>query len=85
MLVLGVAVFLVYYPAASGPFILDDFETIVDNPSVRQLWPLVGNGETRMRRTARKVEFMDEQPGVYRFEAALNGKPWVYANPLYLR
>jgi protein O-mannosyl-transferase len=47
MVVLGVAVFLVYYPAAHGPFILDDFETIVDNPSVRQLWPLVGSGNNR--------------------------------------
>jgi len=46
---------------------------------------LVGNGETRMSRTARKVEFVAEQPGVYRFEAELNGKPWVYANPFYLR
>ena len=42
-IVLALAVFLVYYPAASGPFILDDFETIIDNPSVRQLWPLVGS------------------------------------------
>lgn len=44
-MVLALAVFLVYYPAASNPFILDDFETIIDNPSVRQLWPLVGSGE----------------------------------------
>jgi tetratricopeptide (TPR) repeat protein len=41
--VLAVAVLLVYYPAASGPFIFDDAGTIVDNPSVRQLWPLVGS------------------------------------------
>ena len=47
VLILGVAVFVVYYPAAGGPFILDDFETIIDNPSVRQLWPLVGSGEDR--------------------------------------
>ncbi len=46
MLVLGVAVCLVYYPAARGPFIFDDFSTIVDNPSIRQLWPLVGSGES---------------------------------------
>ena len=45
MLVLGVAVFVVYYPAVHGPFIFDDFDTIVDNPSIRQLWPLVGSGE----------------------------------------
>ncbi len=45
MLVLGVAIFVVYYPAASGPFIFDDFKTIVDNSSIRQLWPLVGSGD----------------------------------------
>jgi protein O-mannosyl-transferase len=41
--VLAVVVLLVYYPAASGPFIFDDAGTIVDNPSIRQLWPLVGS------------------------------------------
>lgn len=46
ILVLGFAVFVVYYPAISGPFIFDDSATIVDNPSIRQLWPLVGNGES---------------------------------------
>lgn len=45
VLILGAAVFLVYLPAAHGPFIFDDFETIVDNPSIRQLWPLVGSGK----------------------------------------
>jgi tetratricopeptide (TPR) repeat protein len=40
--VLGVAVFLVYWPAASVPFFFDDSAAIVDNPSIRQLWPLVG-------------------------------------------
>jgi protein O-mannosyl-transferase len=46
MLVLGVAVFLVYYPATRGPFIGDDFATIVDNPSIRQLWPPLGSGKS---------------------------------------
>ena len=45
-LVLGVAVFGVYYPAAHGPFVFDDSATITDNPSIRQLWPLVGSGES---------------------------------------
>ena len=44
VLVLGVAVFLVYFPAARGPFIFDDSVTIVENPSIRQLWPLLGSG-----------------------------------------
>ena len=46
MLVLGVALFLVYYPAAQGPFIFDDAGTVVDNPSIRQLWPLTGSGKS---------------------------------------
>lgn len=44
--VLAMVVLLVYYPAASGPFIFDDAGTIVDNPSIRQLWPLVGSDES---------------------------------------
>ena len=45
-LVLGVAVCLVYYPATRGPFVFDDSATIVVNPSIRQLWPLVGSGKS---------------------------------------
>ena len=44
--VLSLATFLVYYPAADGPFIFDDAGTIVDDPSIRQLWPLVGSEES---------------------------------------
>ena len=43
MVVLAIVVFLVYYPAARGPFIFDDAGTIVDNRSIRRLWPLVGS------------------------------------------
>ncbi len=46
MLILGVTVCWVYYPAAAGPFIFDDALTIVDNPSIRQLWPLLGSGDS---------------------------------------
>ncbi len=45
MLALGVAVSLVYGPATRGPFIFDDYATVVDNSSIRQLWPLLGSGE----------------------------------------
>ncbi len=45
MAILGMAVLAVYFPAARGPFIFDDNSSIVNNPSIRQLWPLVGSGE----------------------------------------
>ena len=44
MVFLGAAVCLVYWPATRGPFVFDDTATIVDNPSLRHLWPLVGGG-----------------------------------------
>ena len=34
------AVALVYANALTGPFFLDDRESIVDNPAIRELWPL---------------------------------------------
>jgi len=45
-LILAGAVCVVYFPAARGPFIFDDSATIVDNPSIRQLWPLVDSRES---------------------------------------
>ena len=44
LLVLGVVVFVVYYPGMRAPFIFDDSVTIVENRAIRQLWPLVGSG-----------------------------------------
>ena len=46
LLVLGVAVCVVYFPAARGPFVFDDAASIVENLSIRQLWPLVGSGDS---------------------------------------
>jgi hypothetical protein len=34
---------------------------------------------------AADLEFRAEEPGVYRAEARLKGRPWVYTNPVYLR
>ncbi len=62
MLVLGVAVFVVYYPAARGPFIFDDSAAIVDNLSIRQLWPLVGSGETTGPLNSSKATAMQGRP-----------------------
>lgn len=38
-LVLGAAIFLVYANVLSAPFVFDDSSAIVDNPSIRHLWP----------------------------------------------
>lgn len=39
------AVWLVYGRAIDAPFICDDAPSIVENDSIRQLWPLWGAGE----------------------------------------
>ncbi len=44
--VLALAVAAVYGQALSSPFIFDDQSTIVNNRSIRQLWPLVGTSAT---------------------------------------
>lgn len=44
--ILVLTVCLVYYPATSGPFVFDDSGSIVNNLSIRQLWPLVGEDES---------------------------------------
>jgi Flp pilus assembly protein TadD len=44
--VLGLSIYLVYFSALDAPFIFDDTSTIVENRSIRQLCPLVGDSET---------------------------------------
>ncbi len=46
-LALAVAVSLVYLPAARGPFIYDDVAAVVENESIRSVWPLFGTGQQR--------------------------------------
>ena len=45
VLILAGAIWSVYGPAADGPFVFDDQGTIVDNPSIRRLWPPLGTEE----------------------------------------
>jgi tetratricopeptide (TPR) repeat protein len=40
--ILGLAALAAYANSFSGVFVLDDFASIGDNPSIRQLWPLSG-------------------------------------------
>lgn len=44
-MLLCLAIAAIYGPAAGGPFVFDDAASVVDNPSIRQLWPLVGTEE----------------------------------------
>jgi len=44
-LVLAIAVGAVYGRSLNAPFIFDDHAAIIDNPSIKQLWPLVGTPE----------------------------------------
>lgn len=47
---------------------------------------VIGDGEIMERRAgATSLELPLRQPGVYRVEARLKGRPWVFTNPVYLR
>jgi len=43
------------------------------------------NGEPVARATGEALAHTADQPGVYRAEGRLEGRPWVYTNPIYLR
>ncbi|MBM4020028.1 MAG: hypothetical protein FJ288_17210 [Planctomycetes bacterium] len=43
------------------------------------------DGKPAAEASAAAMEFTADRPGVYRVEARLEGKPWVYTNPIYLR
>lgn len=46
---------------------------------------LLLNGETVAQTTSSALHHPVELPGVYRVEARLGGRPWIYSNPVYLR
>lgn len=46
---------------------------------------ILRNGTPVAEAVATTLEHTADQPGVYRAEARLDGKPWVYTNPIYLR
>ena len=43
--ILGAAVCLVYAGAVDAPFVFDDESSVVGNPSITRLWPLIGASE----------------------------------------
>jgi hypothetical protein len=46
---------------------------------------LLRNGELVAETTASELRHSIELPGVYRVEAMLRGKPWIFSNPVYFR
>ncbi|HRU06555.1 MAG TPA: hypothetical protein P5137_12375, partial [Candidatus Brocadiia bacterium] len=67
-------------------------EATFDGPATLRV-SLPSPAQIRLIRDGRLVQtwqnheaaFVARQPGVYRFEASLNGQPWLFANPFYLR
>jgi hypothetical protein len=46
---------------------------------------LLCDGEVVAETDAPEIARPAERPGVYRVEATLRGRPWIYSNPIYLR
>ena len=46
---------------------------------------LLRNGERLAEADGTSIEHRAEEPGVYRVEARIEDRPWVYTNPIYLR
>lgn len=46
---------------------------------------VVRNGVPLISSTGASLAFDVDQPGVYRTEVRLDGRPWIYSNPLYVR
>ena len=46
---------------------------------------LLKDGEPVARTDGQALVFTASEPGVYRLEAFLGGRPWIFSNPIYLR
>lgn len=46
---------------------------------------LVADGRRRLQSRGRELCAIAPAPGVYRFEARLEGRPWLFTNPFYFR
>jgi len=58
--------------------------TVLDLPRPADIrW--IADGECRLAAHAARLEARPAGPGVYRFEARLDGRPWVFTNPIYFR
>jgi hypothetical protein len=56
----------------------------IHSPIVAEI-TLMRNGVPAAQATSADLVHTADQPGVYRVEARLGGKHWVYTNPIYLR
>jgi hypothetical protein len=45
----------------------------------------IANGQCRLKELTDRLSAAPAGPGVYRFEARLEGAPWIFTNPFYLR
>ena len=68
--------------------LVDGLKLKVETPVACTL-KLIRNGEVIQTAESNKLEFVAKEPGVYRLEAWLEvdgeQRPWIYANPIYLR
>jgi hypothetical protein len=60
-------------------------ETIRVRVPARAEITLVHNGRRREAMQGTAAEFAAEEPGVYRVEARIGGRPWIFSNPIVLR
>lgn len=63
---------------------LHDLDLVVESP-VPAAFRLIQDGLQRGEGTGRGHTFRASGPGVYRAEARLDGRPWIFTNPIYLR
>ena len=67
----------------TAPFVEGTVLTLSLPRSAEVAW--VENGRVRLRERASRVAVRPAAAGVHRFEARLDGRPWLFTNPFYLR
>lgn len=79
------------FQSADGEIQMGD-ETLYNRPTLligktprEALLRILKNGKTVVENTTQTLAFKVHEPGVYRLEAWLGGKPWIYTNPIYFR
>ena len=62
----------------------DELEFVATVPEEAQI-VLLRNSEAVAEATGRELVYRDARPGVYRIEARLAGRPWIFTNHIYVR